>query len=211
MRSHCQQFESMCNHQGFQRGFTLLEVLLVLAISGVLLTVSIRGYRQYQQEGQLAQVRSDLSLLYAGLSQYYFNTGCNSVSVASAAGEFKGDLTPNVSALPLPMFGEALPQSRGPIVQKYEVAIIDTGEKTTAEKHIYQLQVTAKISRDALLGAGKYAQLLRAGSRNGRRLRWTMLPNARPVESSGPLWLLDATRDGFRAYVSQGEDERCPG
>lgn len=185
-----------------QQGFTLLEMLLVLAIAASLITVSVRFYRQYQQRVLLMQVKANVSTLYQALQQYYFATGCDAT--------FLGSLTPAISGLPKNTPGVDLPEAMLPIVSNYSVAIIDTGKQASG-KTIYALRINAVISDQAPLSAAQYAALLHAGFVDGQTIAWQLLPSMDPNQSAGALWLLNARRQGFKSLVSAGQDGNCIG
>lgn len=54
-----------------QRGFTLIEVLIVVAIIGVLAAIGYPSYQDYTQRARLAEARSQLMDARAKLEQYY--------------------------------------------------------------------------------------------------------------------------------------------
>jgi prepilin-type N-terminal cleavage/methylation domain-containing protein len=190
-----------------QRALSLLELLLVLAIAGILITVSIRSYRQYEQRSQIARVKNDVAMLYAALSHYYFETGCNSTTDASP-GQFKGDKTPAINNLPVLTGVEALPTEERPIVSAFHVAIVDTNTLSAGGKHVYTLQVTADISGDAPLPAARYAMMLHA-TVSGNTLAWNLLPSLHLQDTRNPLWILNAIRRSFQMLASGDADQNC--
>lgn len=178
----------------------MLEMLLVLVVGATILTVSVRYYFQYQQQVVLKQVQMDVSELNQALAAYYFQTGCHD-------GRFAGNLAPEISQLPTLSNAIALPAARMPVIAQYQVAIVDTGQQTKANKHIYQLQVSATISVDAPLPAAVYAKQLHA-TQDGQTISWQLLPSMRPQESDGALWLLNARRRNFKE-LEGGLDTNC--
>ena len=54
-----------------EKGFTLVEMLLVLAIIGILVTILIPSVVDVTRDTKEKQVKADLRLLQAALSQYY--------------------------------------------------------------------------------------------------------------------------------------------
>ena len=58
-----------------KKGFTLVELLVVMAILGVLVTVTIGSFRSSQARGRDAQRKSDLKQVASALELYYSDYG----------------------------------------------------------------------------------------------------------------------------------------
>jgi type IV pilus assembly protein PilE len=54
-----------------QRGFTLIELMIVVVVIGVLATIAYPSYMDYTQRARLAEARSELMNSRAKLEQYY--------------------------------------------------------------------------------------------------------------------------------------------
>jgi len=52
-------------------GFTLMELLIVIAILGLLATIGLGSFRTSQMKGRDAQRKSDLSQIQKALEMYY--------------------------------------------------------------------------------------------------------------------------------------------
>lgn len=70
----------------FQRGFTLLELLVVISIIGILIALGVVSYTSAQRNGRDAKRQSDLSGVKKALEQYYaLNSGYPSEADCDAA------------------------------------------------------------------------------------------------------------------------------
>jgi len=58
-----------------QKGFTLVELLVVMAILGVLVTVTLGAFRSSQARGRDAQRKNDLKQISNALELYYSDYG----------------------------------------------------------------------------------------------------------------------------------------
>lgn len=60
---------------GRRRGFTLLELLVVMAIIGTLLTISVPRYFRSLQRSREAVLQQDLATLRESIDKFYGDTG----------------------------------------------------------------------------------------------------------------------------------------
>jgi len=54
-----------------KKGFTLVELLVVMAIVGILTAVAVPLYSNYVQEGKVTEATSQLATLRVNMEQYY--------------------------------------------------------------------------------------------------------------------------------------------
>jgi prepilin-type N-terminal cleavage/methylation domain-containing protein len=60
-------------HRGNKKGFTVLELLVVVIILGVLATVAIMYLLEFKEKGHIATLASDLTSAYEASVQYYLD------------------------------------------------------------------------------------------------------------------------------------------
>lgn len=60
-----------------RQGFTLMEILIVIAIIGVLVSVSVASYASAQKKGRDSRRKSDLKAVQNAWEQYYADNNAN--------------------------------------------------------------------------------------------------------------------------------------
>ncbi len=60
-----------------KKGFTLVEVLVVMIIIGVLATIFLPNYYNYLEQARATEGVNSLLNIYAAEKNYYFKTGCS--------------------------------------------------------------------------------------------------------------------------------------
>ena len=70
------------------RGFTLLEMTVVLAIMGILASAAIGAYLASQQKGRDAQRKSDLAQIQRALEAYIGDHGLYPAAIGSRIAAF---------------------------------------------------------------------------------------------------------------------------
>lgn len=175
-----------------ERGFNVLECLLVLVVIAIVTLISIRHYSIYERNIRIANIKNDIVTIQSALTRYYHEIGCSMKS-----GIFPIDKRrPNLVILGLNLPGRP-PQI--PLGNAYQVAIVDTLQKTQDDKPIYALQVTARFSsRYSKKRLQWYQRLLGAAHVMGRLLVWETLPDNVALSTSTKLWVLQSQAEQFR-------------
>lgn len=79
------------------RGFTLIEIMIVIAIIGIVLTISIPSYNEYVKKDRRAEVVSLLSEQAQSLERFYTKNNVYTGITGLSAGNDFYTLTPTIT------------------------------------------------------------------------------------------------------------------
>jgi type IV pilus assembly protein PilE len=69
---------------GFSRGFTLIELMIAIAILGILLGIAVPTYSKYIREARRAEAQSEMLQIRLGLEKWRANQNTYSSNLADA-------------------------------------------------------------------------------------------------------------------------------
>jgi prepilin-type N-terminal cleavage/methylation domain-containing protein len=84
-----------------RKGFTLVEVMIVVAIIAALMAIAIPNYRRIQEQGNIAKAKSELRTLQTAVENYYIH---NSSTYPAALSDLTTAIPRIVSSIPDDVF-----------------------------------------------------------------------------------------------------------
>ena len=92
-----------------RKGFTILELLIVIMVISILIGISLPRFRGIQQEAQVAQAKGDLRTLQTAVESYYIHNANAYPATGSAALETAlSTASPNItSSVPIDPFSSS--------------------------------------------------------------------------------------------------------
>lgn len=81
----------------FNRGFTLIEIMIVIAIIGIVITIAAPSYTEYLKKGRRAEVVSLLSEQAQSLERFYTKNNVYTGITGLSAGNDFYTITPTIA------------------------------------------------------------------------------------------------------------------
>ena len=70
--------------KGFVRGFTLIELMIAIAVLGILLAIAVPNFNKYLLESRRAQAQSEMLQIRLGLEKWRANNNAYSANLSDA-------------------------------------------------------------------------------------------------------------------------------
>jgi general secretion pathway protein G len=142
-----------------QRAFTLFELLLVVAILGVITAIAIPGYQHYLDQAKIAQAKADIVIIESLIERYYANNLAYPDTLAQAGVGGKLDPWGN----PYQYLNIATAKGKGQVRKDHKLVPINSDYDlySMGKDGASQPPLTAKASRDDIIRAnnGKFLGL----------------------------------------------------
>ena len=88
-----------------RKGFTILELLIVIAVIGILVGIALPRFKGMQDEGNIAKAKGDLRTLQTAVESYAIHTGGNPPAALTTVQTAVPQIAP--STIPTDPFGGA--------------------------------------------------------------------------------------------------------
>jgi len=148
-----------CAFPRAQRAFTLFELLLVVAIVGIIAAIAIPGYQHYVDQAKIAQAKVDIVIIESAIERYYANNLAYPDTLAQAGVGGKLDPWGN----PYQYLNIATAKGKGQVRKDHKLVPINSDYDlySMGKDGASQPPLTAKSSRDDIIRAnnGKFLGL----------------------------------------------------
>jgi type IV pilus assembly protein PilA len=163
-----------------QKGFTLIELMIVVAIIGILAAIAIPAYQDYTIRSQVTEGLNLASALQTGVAEAYANTGVWPLDIVAAGG--------TAGSLPGGKYVGSVDVANGTITITYGVnGIFGAQANANINTQTLALQPTLSTNNDVIWNCGKKAAI-------GAQPGGTASPSASAGTSVLPKYLPQSCR-----------------
>lgn len=205
------------HHQKRQLGFSLLELLLVLAIIAIIILSGLQRYKQYTLDKDLASIRQNEALLMNALNTYYAQLASNPTTNPAT----HANITINNADLqqqnlwPNNLLSSNLVQAKTPIkdtTTDYVVSVSQSISITPPPNlpsdtpyYTYNLQITVTLDPNVVSEQNLtwFAKMLDASITDDIKLQWQKMPSYTTKGMDNQLWIMNGGLATFKKALTE--------
>ncbi len=204
-------------HQRQQLGFSLLELLLVLAIIAVIILSGLQRYKQYTLDKDLAAIRQNEALLMNALNTYYAKLASNpKTNPATHANiTISNENLQQQNLWPENLLSSNLVQDKTPIKDTTTDYIVSVSQPISIAPppnlpsdtpyYTYNLQITVTLDPNVLSqqNLAWFAKMLDTTITDNNKLQWQKMPSLSTKGMDNQLWIMNGGLATFKKALTE--------
>ena len=175
-----------------QKGFTLIELMIVVAIIGILAAVAIPAFMKYIKKSKTSEARANVQKIYTGAREYYMdrNTtgGAAGMSASAQVPQFPAPSTAlTADAGCCAIAGAGGTEKCTPNASQWETTVWQALKFGVSDPHYYAYQYTVNSNPGAVDGSDNFSAIAVGDlDCDGTQARYTMYGVIDSTYSDGP-------------------------